>query len=157
MTPAIIWRLENRKISELKPYHKNPRLISKDQAANLSLCMEKFGLIDKPIVTRDGVIIGGHQRISLLKRNQQKEVECWIPNIDLSEKQIEELNLRLNKNQGEFDWDILANQYEGEELLTYGFEPEDLLGIIEKEDSKQKLLPKNHEIACPNCNYKFET
>ena len=115
----INWKLELRKIKDLKPHPKNPRKLSKHDAEHLQKSIEKFGLIDKPIITKDGIIIGGHQRIAILKKMGKAgdSVECYVPDREIEQKDIDELCLRLNRNLGEWDWDILANQWEIDELF----------------------------------------
>lgn len=127
------WHIETRKIKDLKGYSKNPRRLTSEQAAHLQVSLEKFGLIDKPIINSDNTIIGGHQRIKLLKKMGHKEVECYIPEKQLTEKEVEELNIRHNKNTGEFDFDILANEFEPLELISWGFNEQEIFGDIAKE------------------------
>jgi len=122
----IKWHLESRPIKSLKAYSKNPRKLTSEQYTHLHKSLEKFGLIDKPIVNHDNTIIGGHQRISVLKKDGIKDIECWIPERQLEEREIEELNIRLNKNTGEWDWDILANEWEVNDLIDWGFSPEEI-------------------------------
>lgn len=146
------WHLEIRKISDLKDYHKNPRTLSKQDADHLQKSLEKFGLIDKPIINPDGVIIGGHQRKRILKKIGLKEIECWVPDKPLEVKEIEELNIRLNRNTGEWDWDILANQFEVTDLVDWGFSLDELsLESVEnlgsEEESGELLEPKKDEDA----------
>jgi hypothetical protein len=135
----IVWHLETRKISELRDYHKNPRRLTKDQRDHIQKSIEKFGIIDKPIVNLDNTIIGGHQRKNVLLKMGIDEVECNIPSRPLDEKEIEELNFRLNGNHGEFDDDILANQYEFEELIQWGYE---LIEPPEEKEEKKKFYIK---------------
>jgi len=71
-------------------------------------------------------IIGGHQRKHVLEASGVKEIECWIPDRELSDKEVEELNIRLNKNTGSWDFDILANNFELEDLKEWGFEDREL-------------------------------
>jgi DNA modification methylase len=142
----IKWKLESRKFKELKKYTKNPRRLTKDQYKNLKISIDKFGLIDKPIINLDGTIIGGHQRIEVMQKDGNPFIECWVPNEQLNPKQIEELNIRLNKNTGEFDWDILANEYEVTDLLEWGFNAEEMFANqdiedIEPEEESEILEP----------------
>jgi ParB-like chromosome segregation protein Spo0J len=117
----IVWTTQVKKIKDLKPHSKNPRKLSKYDADHLQKSLEKFGLVDKPIVSRDGIIIGGHQRIAILKKMGEKEVECFVPDRDLDAKDMDELNIRLNRNLGEWDFDILANEWNTEDLIQWGF------------------------------------
>ncbi|SRR5258706_3719907 len=150
----IKWSLKTFPIKKLKDYHKNPRKLSIEQYDQLKVSLEKFGLIDKPIVTQDGIIIGGHQRKNVLKKAGIKEVECYIPDRELTEKEIEELNIRLNKNTGSFDFDILANQFDLDELCQWGFKLEEFsispLEITEAEPEKEECH------LCDKCGQKIK-
>ncbi len=148
------WHIENRKIKDLKDYSKNPRKLTHEQAAHLQVSLEKFGLIDKPIINTDNTIIGGHQRVRLLKKMRHKEVECYVPEQQLTEKELEELNIRLNKNTGEWDWECLGNEWEPLDLLSYGFDEQEIFGKSdqnEEEDNKEKKDKKQKE--CPACGH----
>lgn len=156
----IEWKLEKRKIKDLVPHPKNPRKLSTHDHKSLSESLTRFGLIDKPIVDKDNRIIGGHQRVSILKEGKVKEVECWIPHRHLTENECEELLLRLNRNLGEWDWDILGNEFYPLELLEFGFKADEFLGSSEqldsiegpsKESGKNKKEPKK----CPSCGHEF--
>lgn len=134
----INWHLETRKIKDLKVYSKNPRQLSKDQERHLRASIDKFGLAEKVIINTDNTIIGGHQRLNILRTMKQKEVECWVPDRLLTEKEVEELNIRLNKNTGDWDYDILANQWELTDILDWGFTAEELeLGDITQVEGEE--------------------
>ena len=124
MTPT--WKLQTFSIDSLKGINKNPRRLTKEQHSQLKRSLSKFGLIDKPVVTPDGIIIGGHQRIRILDSIGETEVECNVTDYEFNEKDIEELNIRLNKNTGEWDDDILANEWDDDDLIEYGFTAKDL-------------------------------
>lgn len=123
------WKLQTFKLSQLKAHPKNPRQISKDQMVHLEGVIAKFGMIDKPVINLDMTIIGGHQRVKILKKMKVKEVECWVPDELLEEKDVEELMIKHNLNQGSWDFDALANNFEVMDLLGYGFSEEQLFGI----------------------------
>jgi len=152
----VNWRLERKSIKDLQKFKKNPRTLSKEQFIQLKKSLDKFGLIDKPIINMDSTIIGGHQRIEVLKKSGAKEIECWIPDIELSNQDIEELNIRLNKNSGDFDYDVLANEFEIPDLLEWGFDAEELMGACAKEiESKDPEEKKKKLHECPNCGFEF--
>lgn len=152
----IKWHLEIRAIKDLKPHPKNPRQLSKDQARQITASLETFGMIEKPIINQDNTIIGGHQRITILKKEGLKEIECWVPERLLEEKEVNELCIRLNKNTGEFDFDVLANEWEITDLINWGFDPDDLdMGDIDKIDSEDKPSKENKLKMCPQCGHEF--
>jgi hypothetical protein len=86
-----------------------------------------------------------------------KEVECYVPDHTLSQKDINELNIRLNKNTGEFDFDILANEFEIDDLLNWGFEPEEMIGFADEEEiiTATEEENKKKKTTCPNCGHEF--
>lgn len=153
----VKWTLVEIPIKHLKEHPKNPRQIGKEQFERLGNLIEKFGLIDKPIVNADYRIIGGHQRIKYLKRQKAKNVECWVADRLLDEKEVEELMIGVNKIHGQFDFDKLANEFDALDLLNWGFsekelldtckEAEEILDGIQNEEKKKK--PK----LCPNCGH----
>lgn len=147
----IEWHLEKRKLSSLKNDPKNPRLLSKDDEQNLQKSIDKFGLIDKPCITPSGLMIGGHQRKKILKKMGLKEVECWVPSRELTDKEVDELNIRLNRNTGEWDYDKLA-EWKTEDLLEWGFRSDELPTaslneLLGEEDESTSLEPVKDAIS----------
>jgi len=145
----ITWSLKTFQIDELTDYAKNPRSLTKQQFEQLKKSLDKFGLIDKPIINADEkhTVIGGHQRLRVLRSENQKSVECWYPSRELDEKEVEELNIRLNKNTGDWDFDTLANNFEVGDLMDWGFTEMDL-GIYPEDEEEgaeeeEVLRPKN--------------
>lgn len=155
----INWQLKKIPIKELKNHPKNPRQIGKEQFERMGNLIDKFGLIDKPIVNQDMTLIGGHQRIRFLKKKKIKIVECWVADELISDEDIDELCIGLNLHQGNFDYDILANHWEPLNLLKYGFTEEQLLGSCkdydEIGDEKEKNISKKKSKCCPNCGHEF--
>ena len=136
-------KIEEIEISKLKPATYNPRQITTKQVKDLKESIEKFGVVDPIIINKDFTIIGGHQRYMILKE-ASKRVEWEYPPtipcvmLDLSKEEERELNIRLNKNTGEFDMDILANEFDIDELTDWGFKHIDLDVNIDKlEDDKE--------------------
>ena len=122
--------LEKVKIEELEPATYNPRQISTKQFNDLKESITKFGMVDPLIVNKCYTIVGGHQRYKICKQLGYKEIGCII--LDLDKEQERELNIRLNKNTGEFDMDILANEFDIQELTEWGFKEIDLDINIDK-------------------------
>lgn len=147
MSAPITWTLREFKLSDLTDYTKNPRSLTTKQFNQLKTSLDKFGMIDKPIVNADAkhTLIGGHQRVKVLRAERAVSVECWYPSRELTDKEVEELNVRLNKNTGSWDFDILANQFDVPDLIEWGFEPFELgLEINVKQDKlKGGPSPRN--------------
>lgn len=146
----IKWHLEVRYLKDLKPHGKNPRQLSKDQERNLAGSIEKYGMADKPIINTDGAIIGGHMRINYLKKQKIPNIECWVPDRELNQNEVDELNIRLNKNTGDWDWDVLANEWNVVDLINWGFSEEDLSGFADSEESPKEDKPRAPKL-CPHC------
>jgi hypothetical protein len=151
----IEWHTENRNLKDLRPHPKNPRQLTKDQERQLRKSIETFGLAEALVINTDNMIIGGHQRYNLLKKLKFKEVACWVPSQKLTDAECDELCVRLNRNHGDFDYDILANEFNVCDLLDWGFRPEEL-ELISAEDieSEEKDKKKNLK-SCPKCGHEF--
>ena len=122
--------IEKIEINKLKPATYNPRQISTKQYKDLKESINKFGLVDPIIVNKCYTIIGGHQRYKICKDLDYKDIGCII--LDLNKEQERELNIRLNKNTGDFDMDILANEFDIDQLVDWGFKHIDLDINIDK-------------------------
>lgn len=116
----------------LKPAEYNPRRWDEAAKSQLKTSIKKFGLVD-PIIAnsapgRMNIVIGGHFRLAVAKELGMETVPVVYLNIPILEKE-KELNIRLNKNTGEFDWNLLADF--GEEFLKdVGFSSEELDDIF---------------------------
>src|SRR3990167_1608706 len=115
MQASIIWHSQKRKISDLKPAPYNPRELTEKQAQDLATSLELFNLAEPIVINQNNTIVGGHQRINILKAkygNNGAEVDVRVPNRLLTQDEEVELNLRLNKNLGHlanFDEDLLKD------------------------------------------------
>lgn len=151
---TIEWTLEKRLIKDLKPHPKNPRRLTKEQFKHIKDSIDTFGLVEKIVINRDGTIIGGHQRVEVLRKSKVKEVECWVPNDLLNDKPVEELMLRLNRNHGEWDFEMLANEFEVPDLLDWGFSIQEL-ELLDVEDVEATEPKPKADKLCPHCNNKL--
>jgi len=126
-------------INELQASDYNPRKHSQDQAKQLAESIKKYGLVDPLLVNsapnRKGIVIGGHFRLKIIRELGFTEVPVVFINIPDIEKE-KELNIRLNKNTGEFDWDLLAN-FNEVFLKNIGFSSEELDDVFGMEDNPE--------------------
>ena len=96
--------IQKIKIDKLIPATYNPRKNLKPSDAEyvkIKNSIEKFGFVSPLVINKDMTIIGGHQRLKVLKEMGIVEVECII--VDLDKTNEKALNIALNKIQG--DWD----------------------------------------------------
>ena len=156
-------KIKDIELSKLKPATYNPRQITKKQVKHLKESIEKFGIIDPLIINSDHTIIGGHQRFAILNEASKRvdwedppKVPCVI--LDLSKEDERELNIRLNKSGGEWDMDILANEFDIEELKEWGFKDIEFGFNIDKieEDKEDEYVITIKESNIAKANQLFK-
>lgn len=122
------------KISDLKPTEKNPRQISKKDFETLKKSLKDFPEMRelREIVCDEEMrILGGHQRIKALKAIGETTVPVKQV-FGLTESQKDEFVIKDNIANGDWDWDILANEWNQDKLEEWGLEIEGF-GDEEKE------------------------
>lgn len=119
----LAWTTEKRKVDDLLPYEHNPRKMNEEQVDQLKRSLTKFNLASIPVINKDNILISGHQRMKVMKLLGRGEemIDVRVPSRQLDEDEMKELNIRENKNLGEFDFDILANSFDLDMLLESGF------------------------------------
>lgn len=149
---GLTWHNEKRKVTDLAPYEKNPRVISDFQAKKLEEGLKKFNLVEIPAIDVDNKIIAGHQRIKILIKlgRGNEEIDVRIPNRKLTKKEFEEYNLESNAIQA--DWDFEALKSFDPEILLNIFDDnilshiwDDNLGVEDDEFDVEKELEKIKE------------
>jgi len=124
----ITWTTEKRKVSDLAKAEYNPRKLTEKEREDLERSIDEYGVVVPVVVNvgdREDVLIGGHQRIRIYQDRGFDEVEVRVPSRELTEPEEKNLNLRLNKNTGSWDYEKLA-EMEMEILLEVGFGDEEL-------------------------------
>jgi ParB-like chromosome segregation protein Spo0J len=110
------------KISEVKMNPNNPRLIKDDKFAKLVRSIKEFPkmLEIRPIVVNaDMIVLGGNMRLKACKEAGLKEVTIIFAD-DLTEEEQKQFIIKDNVGFGEWDWDMLANEWESELLEDWG-------------------------------------
>lgn len=157
----IEWRNEKRKIKELVPYVSNPRQITEKQAEDLKKSLDKFGLAASLVINTDNTIIGGHQRKKIMETLMQLppdfEIDVRVPERELSIDEVGELNIRLNKNVAEWDFDVLANEFDTSDLIDWGFDKSqfDIYFPSEFNVYDENIADDVEMITCPKCGHAF--
>ena len=130
--------IKNIKISELKPAEYNPRKLTAKQADDIKQSLINFGLVDPIIVNsnpeRKNIVIGGHQRLKIWAELGNNEIP--VNYVDLLPEKEKELNIRLNKNFGEWDFDILQSFFDKADLENWGFEEIEIFPVEGDENEK---------------------
>jgi hypothetical protein len=112
------------KISEVRLNPNNPRQIKDDKFKNLVQSITDFPeMLDiRPIVVNtDMVILGGNMRFRACKEAGLKQVPVIVAD-NLTEDQQREFLIKDNVSGGEWDWDLLANEWDADELENWGLD-----------------------------------
>ena len=149
-----IQKIKHKDINCLISAEYNPRQLKKEQYQNIKDSIQRFGFVDPVIINknkdRKNIVIGGHQRIKVAKDLKYTEIPCL--ELDLTLDKEKELNIRLNKNVGEWDYDILANLFDFNDLMDWGFTEDDLAGFapeLEEEGlTDDDDIPEDVESVC---------
>jgi hypothetical protein len=146
-TPQL--NIKTIKISDLNPAPYNPRKWSDQATEQLAESIRKYGLVDPILVNgnanRKNIVIGGHFRLKVAKDLGYTEVP--VVYVDIADiKKEQELNIRLNKNLGDWDYELLA-KFDESLLSDIGFDSEEIDSIfdIDEEESDSFSLKKELE------------
>jgi DNA modification methylase len=115
--------MEIKKISEVKLNPNNPRLIKDDKFKKLVQSIKDFPemLSIRPIVVnQDMIILGGNMRFRACKEAGIKEIPVIVT--DLPEDKQREFLIKDNTSGGEWDWDMIANEWDADELEAWGLD-----------------------------------
>jgi len=127
-------KIEKKKISEIQVNPNNPRLIRDDKFKKLVQSIKDFPemLNIRPIVVnKDMIILGGNMRFKACKEAGLKEIPIIVAG-NLTEEQEKEFLIKDNTSGGEWDYDLLANEWDSEQLNNWGLTtPDWSLGVDE--------------------------
>ena len=128
---------------------KNPRSISKEKYKKLKSSIEAFPqmLEVRPLVVADGIVLGGNMRLLVMKDLGYREVYA-IDVTEWTQGQRDEFMIKDNLSFGDWNYDYLANEWEGTDLTEWGLdvwdtELEDFPALADEEGSNER---------CPSCN-----
>lgn len=136
-------------ISELRSATYNPRRWDETALSQLIESLERFGVVD-PIIanaapSRHNIVIGGHMRLAAAKKLGMPEIPVVFVSIE-DEAKERELNLRLNKNRGEFDLKLLA-EFDENLLADIGFSSEEIDDIFNLDIETPEEFDLKKELA----------
>jgi DNA modification methylase len=128
-------------VADLKPCPYNPRKWSAESRQGLTESLDEFGFVQPLVVNaapkRKGIVIGGNFKLDIAKKKGLKTVPVvWVNIPDLDREKS--LNIRLNKAQGEFDFELLA-AFDESFLKDVGFSSEELDTIFEEDEIPEQF------------------
>jgi len=143
MTNQPTMEIKELSLKELKPAAYNPRKKLKKgdkEYEKIKQSLLKFGYVDPIIVNEDLTVIGGHQRLTVLKDLDYETAKCVI--VDLPKEDEKALNIALNKITGQWDEALLADllldlQESDFNLDLTGFEPPEIDDILSNVHDKE--------------------
>lgn len=134
---------ERRLLTNIHPADYNPRKALKPsdpEFKNIERSLREFGYVDPIIINRDGTIIGGHQRATVLKALGQKEADVII--LDLSKPDEKALNIALNKIGGQWDMEKLREvlgdlQLSSLDVTATGYSESEIAVVLGDSEAQQ--------------------
>jgi DNA modification methylase len=134
-------RIERKHLDDLNPAEYNPRKRLKpgdEEYEKLKRSIDTFTYVDPIIINADGTVIGGHQRLFVLRDLGYTEADVSVVNLSKADEKA--LNVALNKIAGDWDEEKLAELFaeldaEGYDLSLTGFGEDELSGLLSGEDA----------------------
>ena len=140
--------IELVKIKDIKSNPNNPRVIKDDKFHKLCESIKAFPkmLELRPIVVNDDmVVLGGNMRLKALKHLGLTEAPV-IKASELTEEQQRQFIIKDNAGFGEWDWDMLANEWDTDEIEKWGLDLPISMQIDEIEDGEEIELPQSIQL-----------
>lgn len=115
------------KLSKIKPNPNNPRVIKDEKFKKLVNSIKEFPKMMQlrpMVINSNSIVLGGNMRLKALKELGYKEIpDEWVKSADeLTEDEQRRFIIADNVGFGEHDWDMLANEWDVEELADWGLE-----------------------------------
>lgn len=139
-------------VTSLVPYERNPRIITKAAFERLKASLRDMGYHQRIIVQPDLKAVGGHQRIRALQELGVESITVLVPNRELTIEEFRRLLVQDNLPFGDFDMDLLSEDFNRAELIDWGMS-ERMLDDFGKEpvvgftDPNAVPLPVAHTIS----------
>lgn len=140
--------IKNVKLSEIKSNPNNPRIIKDDKFSKLVKSIKEFPkmLEIRPIVVNaDMIVLGGNMRLKACKEAGLKEVPVIFAN-DLTEDEQKQFIIKDNVGFGEWDWDMIANEWDAEQVEEWGLDLPIDSRIDNMEEGDNIDIPKSLQV-----------
>lgn len=143
-------QIKYRKISELIPADYNPRDLTEEEFNDIKQSLKEFGFVDPVIVNthpeRLNIIVGGHQRTKVWASMGYESVPT--SEVSLTLEKEKQLNIRLNRNSGHWDFDKLSINFELNDLMDWGFTPMDFeeVKMVSKKEKNEENYNSTYQL-----------
>ncbi|MCX6216389.1 ParB N-terminal domain-containing protein [Spirosoma sp.] len=136
----LAWSTQQRRVVDLMPYEYNPRKMTAQQSRKLRESLEKFGLVEIPVVNLDGILLAGHQRCKAMIQLGRGDdlVDVRVPNRQLTEEEFKEYNIASNAIKGDWVDEILREHFDGVDLNDFGISLSEMEDLHEKTTAKEE-------------------
>jgi len=142
-------------IKDIKSNPNNPRIIKDERFEKLKKSIKEFPkmmALRPMVINEDNIVLGGNMRLKALKELGYTELpDQWVKRAeDLTEEEARRFIIADNVGFGEHDWEMLANEWDTEELSDWGLDIPDVdYGIDELEDGDEIELPQSVQVEPP--------
>lgn len=139
-------------IKEIKSNPNNPRIIKDEKFAKLKKSIQEFPKMMElrpMVVNSDNIVLGGNMRLKALKELGYTDIPNeWVKRADeLTEDETRRFIIADNVGFGEHDWEMLANEWDTQELEDWGLE-----GFPFEEEAIEEQAPEDKQIEiCEKC------
>ena len=145
------------KISEIKPNPNNPRILKDEKFKKLVKSIEEFPKMMelRPIVIdNSNMVLGGNMRLKALQHLKFKEIpDTWVKQAEtLTDDEKQRFIIADNVGFGEWDWDIIANEWDAEKIAEWGLDlhiyggVDELLNEFDKSNNPNDYSNKYYSI-----------
>lgn len=147
----------NKKIDELKPYEKNPR-INDEAVEYVKKSIKEFGFKVPIVIDKNNTIVAGHTRYKASLELGLNEVPCIVAD-DLTDEQIKAFRLADNKVSEQASWDYELLTKELDEILDismedFGFSEASIdWNNVDEISEKNYDEPTHNMLECPKCHH----
>jgi hypothetical protein len=158
MSKQLEWKTEQRKVNDLVPNEINPRTITEEKKAQLIQFIQKFNVVEIPVINKDGKLITWNQRLASMKLLGRGEelVDVRVPNRKLSPAEIKEYTLLGNIHQGEWAADILQEHFSDIDFKGLGLDIE-FPGTDDKSEFEKEFTPTQEWYINIKCTSEEQT
>jgi ParB-like chromosome segregation protein Spo0J len=152
-------KIEIVPIDSIRKNPNNPRIIKDENFKKLVRSIKQFPqmMFLRPVVIRGDMIIGGNMRYEGCIAAGKKNVPI-IRADNLTDEQVREFIIKDNLPGGEWDWNMLANDWDQNLLIDWGFDASIFgmgVGSGDQDNEDEEESGKKKAVICPNCGYEI--